>query len=156
MPCPDGVDTFTLGLHHQTVTQLFCDAVDTSYGGHNPYLITNTHIPVLPNISLKGSLLVFDSKRLVNRIICVFKCSAEVGLEVILVYPISSFHVLTSMTDRITVFDNILSLFHFFNKNFVTSRSILIHGDLFAVNLDDFTLLLGLQTNHDGVGGIDF
>jgi hypothetical protein len=71
VPCPDGVDTLTFGLHHETMTQLLGNAVNAAHGRYNPYLVTYTDISVLTDISLKGPVFVFDTKFLVYRMICI-------------------------------------------------------------------------------------
>ena len=73
MPGIDGVNTFLLGFGLQFFHQPFGDTVHTADGGYNPYLITDTHLTVLANISLKVSILILNIKRLVYRLIYVFK-----------------------------------------------------------------------------------
>ena len=141
MPGPDGVDVASTGFLHQAVGKVFSNAVDAADGGHNPYLVTHADVTILANITLKGSVFVFDCKWFVDRLIRVFERSAEVGLEIVLIDPVTGLHVLTGMTDGVAVLDNVFAFFDVGDEYFVTCRSVLIQRDLLAVDGDDVALL---------------
>ena len=111
MPRPDGINIFHTSLFAQLFSQSFGNTVDTAYGRYNPYLVAYTNVTIFAGISLKGSLLVFDIKRLVYRVVCVFKRSAKIGLEIVFVDPVTCLQVLTGMTDGIAVLNDVFPLF---------------------------------------------
>ena len=73
VPGIDGIDAFFVGLFLKLFYEALSDTVHTTYGGHNPYLISHTDITVLANIALEGSVLFLDFKFFVYRMICVLK-----------------------------------------------------------------------------------
>ena len=55
------------------------------------------------------------------------------------------------MTDGVAVFDNILVLGCVLDEDLMSSRRVLVDGDLPTVHLDDLSLLLFRQTDHNRV-----
>ena len=139
----------------ELVSQSFGNAVDAAYGRHNPYLVTHTHLTVLADIALEGTVLLFDVECFINRLVGVFQCAGEIGLEVVFVYPLSSLQVLEGMTNGVAVLDDVLTLLLVGDENFVSCRRVLQNGNLFAVNFNDVTLFLFLQADDNGVGGVN-
>ena len=131
-------------------------AVDASQSRHYPYLIAHTHVAILTHIALKGTVLVFDGKLLINRLVSIFERAGEVGLQVILVHPVASLQVFACMTNGIAILDDVLALLHIDNEHLVTGRCVLVQYDLFPVDLDDVALVLCLQANDNRIGRIDF
>ena len=76
VPSPYGINTFFFSLFTKLFGQTLGSTVHTAHSGHNPYFVAHTNIAVLTDISLKGSLFVFNAKFLVYRLVCVFKRSA--------------------------------------------------------------------------------
>ena len=156
VPGIDGVDALFLGLMLQLLDESLGNAVHTTHRRHNPDLITYTDITVLSDIALKGTVLLFDAKFLAYRIISILKCTSEIGLQIVLIHPITSLQILNGMANRIAVFDDVGTLRGIFNQHFVTSGCILIQDNLLTVYLNDSTFLLGLQAYHNAVGRINF
>ena len=149
MPRPNSIDIFLASLLTKLCCQTLGNAIDAADSGNNPNLVTYADITILTNIALKGSLFVFYTKFLVNRLICVFECARKIGLQIVLIHPIASFQVLTCMTNGVTILDDVFTLFNVLDKNFVASRRVLIDSDLFAIYFNDVTLFLGTQTYYN-------
>ena len=156
MPGIDIVDTFQLGLLAQFLSQFLSNAVDTAYRGNNPYLITHTHITILTLIALEGAVLFLDGQFFANGVVGIFERTGKIGLQIILVDPVTGFQILTCMTDGIAVFDDVFSLFDIFDKNLVTGWCVLINNNLLAVCFDDFSFFLWLQADYHTVCRINF
>ena len=156
MPGMDGINAVFMCLFLQLLYQSFGNAVDATYGRHNPNLITYTYIAILSYIALKGAVFFFYVKFLVYRLIRVFKCAREVGLQIVLIHPVASLQVFLCMTNRIAVFYDICTLRGIFYKYLVPSGRVLVQDNLTAIHLNDGSFLLGLQTYNNAVGRINF
>ena len=82
-------------------------------------------ITVLADIALECAVLNRDAEFLINRIVCIFESSCEVGLEIVLVYPFSCLEVFDGMTDRVAILYDVLTFLLVGKKNLVTGRSVL-------------------------------
>ena len=140
-----------MGFLFQLFHEALCDAVYTAHRRHHPYLVTHAHVAVLTYIAFKGAILFPDGKFFVDRLVCIFECAREVGLQVVLIHPVTSFQCLTGMTDGITVFDDVFALGRVLNQDLMSSRRVLVDGDLSTVHLDNLSFLLFRQTDHNRV-----
>ena len=75
MPGIDRVDALFACFFLQLINETLGNAVYTTYGRHNPYLIAHAYIAILTDITFKGTFFVFNLKRLVYRIIRIFECT---------------------------------------------------------------------------------
>ena len=147
-------------LHSSFVAQLLCqflsNAVHTAHCRHNPYLIAYTYITILALIAFECAVLFLDGKFFANGIVSIFERARQIGLQIILVHPITRFQILTSMTDGVTVFYDVITFLHILNENFMTSWCVLIQDYCFVINGNDFTFFLWLQADDDAVCRINF
>ena len=111
MPGMNSINAVETSLCFKTFCQLLCYAVYTADSRNNPNLIAYADITILADVALERAVLNRDAEFLINRIVCIFESSCEVGLDVVLVYPFSSLEILGCMTDRIAVFNDILTFF---------------------------------------------
>ena len=142
VPGVDGVNVLASRLCQQLVNQALGNAVDAAHRGHNPYLVAHAHVAVLAAIALKGSVLVFNAKFLVDRIVCVLERTAEIGLEVVLVHPVARLQVAARMADGVAVLDDVLALLDVAQQHLVACRHVLGQYDTFAANLNDVAFFL--------------
>ena len=156
MPGMDGINAVFMRLFLKFLYQSFGNAVDTTNGRHNPNLITYTYISILPYIALKGTVSLFYVKSFVYRLIRIFKCARKIGLQIVLIHPITSLQVFLCMTDRIAIFNDIGALWGIFYEYLVPSGRVLIQDNLTAIHLHDGSFLLGLQTYNNTIGRINF
>ena len=73
MPGMYGVDAFELCLFLQSLGKAFCNAVDASYGRHNPYLVSYAHVAVLAFVAFECTVFGGYCKFLVNGCVAVFQ-----------------------------------------------------------------------------------
>ena len=155
MPGIDSIHTLLVGFFLQLLNQTFGNTIHTTNGGHNPNLITDTHVAILTYIALKATVVVFDIKLLVYRIICILESTSQIGLQIILVHPISGFHILHGMSDGIAIFDNVGTSCHVLYQYLMACWCILIHGNLLTIYFKNLSFLFGLQTNHYRIGRVN-
>ena len=148
MPGVDVIHTLLMRFALQLFHEPFGDAIHAADGRHHPDLITHTDVAVLTNITLKGAVLFLNAKFLVYRIVCVFECAGQIGLQVVLVHPVAGLQILTGVTDGIAIFDDVFSLFHVLDQYLVTCWCVLFDGNLLTVHLDNLSFFLRLQTDH--------
>ena len=142
VPGIDAVDTLTARFQTQLGSQLLSNAVDAAHGGHYPYLVAHANVAVLTNVSPKATVLIWYVKFLVYRLVSVFKSTAEVSLQVVLVYPVSCLHVLTGVAYGVAILNNVFTLFDVFDEHFVAGRGVLVDGYLQTIDLNEFTFFL--------------
>ena len=114
-----------------------------------------TRIAVLANIALEGAVLLQDVQLLIHRVVSIFQSTGKVGLEVVLVDPLTLFQVLLGMTDRVAVLDDVLAFRCIVDEHLMSSRSILQQGDGLTIYLNHFALLHWAQANHYRVGRVN-
>ena len=159
VPCPDAVNILAASLFAQLLCHTLGNAVDAPNGGHNPYLVAYADIAVLAYVTLKSPLLVLDVVDValgVHRLIGILQRSAEVRLEVVLVHPVAGLHVLTGVSDGVTILDNVLTLLDILDEYFVACGSVLVQDYLLAIDVNHFAFLLRLQADDNRVGGVNF
>ena len=155
MPSMDGVDALAMSLVLEQFHQLLCHAIHAAHGRNYPNFVSHTYLAVLANIALEGAVLLLDVQLLIHRVVSIFQSTGKVGLEVVLVDPLTLFQVLLGMTDRVAVLDDVLAFRCIVDEHLMASRSVLQEGDVLAIHLDYIALLHGAQANHYRVGRVN-
>ena len=75
MPGIDSVDALFASFFLQLINEALGNAVYATYSRHNPNLIAHAYIAIFTYITFKGTILVFNFKWLVYRIIRIFECT---------------------------------------------------------------------------------
>lgn len=135
---------------------MLANAIDTSHCRYNPYLVACTYIAVLADETFERAVLLWDVKMSIDGVVLVCQCTGEVGLEVVLVDPLSGLEVFLGMTDGIAVFYNVLTFRRVFDKHFVSGWGVLHHFNVFAVYVDSLAFFERTEADNDRVGRIDF
>ena len=115
MPCVDAVNTLTACFLAKLCSQAFSDAIHTADGRHNPYFVAHADVAISTLVGFERTILVGYAKFFVDRFVLVFQRTAEVGLQVVFVHPVACLHGLTGMTDRVAVFDDVVTLLNIFD-----------------------------------------
>ena len=89
VPSVNSVNAFASGSFFEPRHKFLGDAVYTSNGGHNPYFISDSYFAILSYISFETLILVFYGQRFVDRIVWISKSAGKIGLQIILVNPLS-------------------------------------------------------------------
>ena len=156
MPSMYSINAVKTSLFFEFLCQLFCNAVYTTDSRNNPNLVSYAYVTVLADISLESAVLNRNVEFLINGIVCIFKCSCKIGLEVVLVYPFASLEILGSMTDRVAILYNVLAFFLVCEKNLMSGRSIL-QQLYFLVSVGYYlTSLHSSETYNHRVSRVDF
>ena len=70
--------------------------------------------------------------------------------------PVPLFVALFQMSNRVTVFDDILPFDEVGEENLVASRHIVVQGDALSVYVNDFACLKWFDSDSHIVGRVDF
>ena len=125
MPGKHGINTFQLGFLFQLTSQSFGHTIDTSHSGDNPYFVPDSHLAVLTDISVECTMVGLHVSLCFYRMIFVGKLTGQVCREVMLVHPLTSFQILTGMTNRVAVFDDAFAFLCISDKYLMTHGNIL-------------------------------
>ena len=156
MPCIYSVDVLLAGFLAQLVGQSFGNTIYASHGRHNPYLVAHSHVTVLSYISLEGSVLLGDIQLVVHRFVGISQRAFEIRLQVVLVHPVTRLQVGDGMSDRITIFNNVLTGRSVVDEHLVSSRSVLVKSDGFSIHFNYVTFFHCFKANHHRVSPVDF
>ena len=137
----DGIHTLAASLLTQALGQLVGNAIDTTYSGDNPHLVAHTHIAILATIAFEGQSFVGDIQLHLHGVIGIVEQACQVGLDLILVDPLSLLHILGGMTDGVTILDDVLAFVQVGQHHLVSGRGILQYVDILSVNSDCFSSL---------------
>ena len=114
----------------------FCNSVYTAYCRYYPNVVAYTDVSVLPHEGGNRK----RGKRFKFRYfgcVCIVKCTAEDGFQVVAVHLFSDLDIVGCNADGKTVLDDLFSFFYFFDGVFVTVRK----GDFNVVFLVDYNIL---------------
>lgn len=114
VPGVNGVDAVETCLHLELLGQVLGNAVDASYGRHNPYFVAYADVAVLALVAFEGALFLGDGEFLAHGVVGVLESACKVCLEVVLVHPRSCFEGLACVADRVAVFDYVLAFLFVF------------------------------------------
>ena len=156
VPGIDAVNILAFCLFAQLLGQSLGNAVDTANGGYNPYLVANTHVAILADIALECAMVVLDIEFLADRLVGIFEGAGKVGLQIVLVDPLATFHVFDGVTNGIAILDDALACFHVAQQYLVACRHVLGKDHALVAGLNHITSFLFCQTHHNGVGRINF
>ena len=156
VPSVDGINAFAFCFLLELLNQFLRYAIHAAYGRNYPDLVSYTDLTVLAHVTHESAVFLLDVQLFIYRIVSIFQSAGKVGLEVILVDPLTLFQIFLSMTDRVTVLDDVLSFRRIVNEHFVSGRSILQEGDRLTIYFDGLALLHRAQANHYRVGRVNF
>ena len=148
MPCIHSVDVLLSSFLAQLVSESLCNTIYASHCRHNPYLVAHTYITVFPYVSLKGAVFLGDVQFVVHWFVGIRQCTLEVGLEIILIYPVTSLQVGDGMTDGISIFNNVRSSGSIVDEHLVSRRCVLVESDSFAIHFHCFTFFHCFKANY--------
>ena len=144
------------GLLTELLGQLVGNAVHAAHGRDNPNLVSHAHVAVFAAVTFEGAVFMGDAKFHVDRVVRVFQQSGQVGLDLLLVNPMSLFYGHQRVSDGVTVFDYLVAFGKIFQRDFVSGGDVFGHGDGHAVHGDGFA---GLEFRYGYghiVGRVDF
>ena len=156
VPSVDGINAFAFCFLLELLYQFFRYAIHAAYGRNYPDFISYANLTILADVAQESTVFLLDVQLFIHRIVSIFQSAGKVGLEVILVDPLTLFQIFLSMTDRVTVLDDVLSFRCIVNEHFVSGRSILQEGDRLTIYFDGLALLHRAQANHYRVGRVNF
>ena len=110
MPGINRVDALFSSLLSQLGSKAFGYSVYASHCRHYPYLVSHSDVAVLTLVSHECPFLVCNIECIVYWRVCIVKGACKVGLQVVFVHPVAGFQVFDCVSDRITIFDDVLTL----------------------------------------------
>ena len=148
VPCINGIDVLFTCLLAQLVGQSLGNTVHASHSRHNPYLVAHAHFAVFPYVSLKCTLFLSNVELVIHWLVGISKSALEVGLQVILINPVTRLQVGDGMAYGITIFNNVSTCGCICDKHFMSRWSVLIKSDSLSVHLNDISLFHCFKANH--------
>ena len=121
----NGIDAFEIRLFLKLRSQALGNAVHTAHGGHNPHFVADSHFPILTAIALESAVIGGDIQLFIYRMVFIGERTRQIGLQVILVHPLSGLQVLACMSDGIAILDDISALRCIGDEHLMASRRVL-------------------------------
>ena len=135
-----------------------CLTIHATHRRNDPQLVADTHRVVLSQVTHHLQIVALRVVDLVALVIVgVLQVIVQVGLQVVRVDPTTHLDSGRCMADRITIFDDILTLGNGLDGKLVTTGNILLERNLSTVDLNHFTRLQIIGNGYGHViHGIDF
>ena len=103
----------------------FSNTVHATNRRYHPYLVADADFTVAALIATERAVLASYLQLFVNGFVSIGERTLQIGLQVMLVHPLSGLQVFASMADGVAVFNDVGALGGVADKHFVTSGRVL-------------------------------
>src|SRR5665647_3910418 len=152
----NGVHTFTLSFSTKRFSQRIDSTVYTTYRWDNPDFVPHSYFTIRTFITFESNVFFRYIQRNFMWLIFIIKHAIQVCFNRFFVHPISLSNVLTSVSDWITVFDNMRISRQRSQSKFMPGRYVCINSYFYSVNRYFLSFLQVYQSHSNIVGDIYF